>query len=278
MTPEYILRASLCRAPLCAGPDELGETPLADWPQEAHQAWQTQARHYIDNLDWAEAYAIGQGLDQPRKGILFSNWNLFPRGVCDILKKYGYSCDWEDQFAKCDGCYKALQTAPDSYSWQPSYISTDDGYLCLECLTTDDIDNAYQNQPDRAVNSNGIDLTKHGYVEIQCGFESGWYPGQNDNPREIYDSLKDRYQGIVFQISGVGQFDIGFCVWHKTCADCGGKQYRDATRSDGRCAVERCDTCNEDMSDEDCVKLALKEGIVAVADYPAFVICRHPGV
>ena len=41
------------------------------------------------------------------------------------------------------------------------------------------------------------------------------------------------------------------------CEGCQGARYRLATRSDGKHAVERCDTCNLDMTDDAAVLLAL---------------------
>jgi hypothetical protein len=215
MTPQFILRASLCRTPFCAGPYELRDTPLADWPIAARESYLGQADNMIECMDYCDGYAE-PGYNDPPRGILFANWNYFYREIGDILERAGYAIEWEDEWTRCGGCKKALRTSPDSYSWQPSFITTEDDCYCVECLTTEDIDATFQNDPCRAVNLAGVDMTAHGYVEIQCGFESGGFPGQNDNPQAIYDDLVSRgYRDIVFQVNEQSQFYIGFCVWHK---------------------------------------------------------------
>lgn len=214
MTPQYIMRKSLCRTPHCSGPYELRDTPLSEWPQAARDAVVSSAESEIECLDYATEYAE-RGYDQPRKGILFANWNHFPRGLGDLLEEYGYSIEWSDEWTTCENCGNAYRISPDSYSWQPSGLTNSDRCVCVDCIDADDLADL-ENDPGRAVNVNGLDLKTFGYVEIECGFESGWHPGQNDNPVEIAKGLlKQGYKNILFQVSDTSQFSIGFCVWHK---------------------------------------------------------------
>lgn len=211
MTPQYVLRKSLCRPPFCAGPQQYHDKPLADWPAPAVETWRQTAENYIENMDYATEYGE-PGYDNPKRGILFSDWNYFPKGVGDLLEKQGFAIEWEDEWCRCDGCQKALRCSPDSYSWQKSYIESDCNRYCFDCMDADDIAE-YIDNPHRAV-PGGVDLLKLGFVEIECGFESGWHPGQNDNPEKITADLKGAgYSDIIFQISESSQFYIGFCVW-----------------------------------------------------------------
>lgn len=214
MTPEYILRKSMCRAPHCSGPYELREVPLAEWPESERENLRKRMAAEIECMDRAREYAE-PGYSDPDKEILFANWNHFPNKVCDILESYGFSIEWNDEWTTCDGCGKALRTSPDSYGWQPSYLSEEDGYYCADCMTADSFD-GFIDDPSRAVNMQGLDLKRYGFAEIQCGFESGWHPGQNDNPKKIHaDLVQQGYRNILFQVSEASQFYIGFCVWHK---------------------------------------------------------------
>lgn len=117
MTPQYILRKSLCREPWCA-----------------HESgWRRTAQMIIDNLVWASEY-VEPGYDAPRKGILFADWNYFPAKVADLLESYGYTTEWEDEWSVCDDCYRAVRTQPDSWSWRPSYTLKNEGEIvCVEC-------------------------------------------------------------------------------------------------------------------------------------------------
>ena len=198
MTPEYILRKSLCRKPYCAHEDN----------------WRAMALSFIENLEYAHEYAEPR-YDNPKKAILFSNWNYFPSKVTDLLEKYGYSIEWEDEWTRCDVCQKALRTSPDSYSWQPNYIDTENGYFCKDCLDEDCFEELEDN-PRRAININGIKLEDYGYEEIKCGYENGLHEGMNDDPKKIYSQLKaEGHKRILFQVDHTSQFYITFCVWKK---------------------------------------------------------------
>ena len=201
MTPEYILRKSLCRPPFCAD----GATV------------EDRARQ-IEYMNFAEGYSE-PGYDQPKKAALFTNWNYFCSEVYDLLEKYDYSCEWEDEWSTCESCNKAFRIQPDSYEWQPSYASLGGcGLYCADCIagcesTAREYLEELENHPNKALNLPAIDPADYGYVKVEGDFENGWYPGQNDNPTEIYNRLKTTHSRLLFQIDGVGQFDLRFSVW-----------------------------------------------------------------
>lgn len=117
MTPEYIMRASLCRGPSCASEE--------DWKQIAEML--------IESLQCAAKYAE-PGYSNPDKGILFCNWNAFPDILINILEAYGYATEWSDEWITCDGCGNALRTLPDCLGWTPSYTWENDcEIICKEC-------------------------------------------------------------------------------------------------------------------------------------------------
>jgi hypothetical protein len=202
MTPQFILRASLCRKPHCANEDN----------------WKQRAESEIEDMGYAMKYGIGQGYTNPDKGILMANWNYFPRGIDSILERYGFAIEWSDEWTTCSNCGKALRTSADGYEWQPAYSITDSEILCLECIDPVEHLRQLEDNPHTANNIHSINPSDHGYVQIKDGFENGFHPGQNDNPKAIYKQL--RADGIktpiLFNIDGVGQFDIGFSVWTRT--------------------------------------------------------------
>jgi hypothetical protein len=197
------------------GPYELRDTPLKEWPEAERQSYLRSATQALECLESATEYGE-LGYDQPKHGILFANWNYFSRGIGDLLERIGYSIEWEDEWCRCDNCGKALRTSPDSYSWQPSYIEnieTGERY-CHDCFTEDDIA-TFEDNPGRALNDH-INPADYGYEKIEDGFESGWYPGQNANPKEIYARLvANGHKRILFVIDSTGQFDLRFSVWKK---------------------------------------------------------------
>lgn len=200
MTPEYILRKSLCR------------------PAHCSSASAEQRAHVIENMGWAPEYAE-PGYSNPEKAILFNNWNYFSADVTDLLEKYGYSIEWEDEWSTCEECGKAVRTSPDSYGWQPSYFIMNDCELfCKDCVPMDEYLESLEDKPTRALNDH-VNPADYGYVKLEGDFENGFHPGQNANPREIYKRLHDAgHKRLLFNIDSVGQFDMYFSIWEKVAS------------------------------------------------------------
>jgi hypothetical protein len=195
MTPEYILRHDSDK-PHCS-----------ELPRERRMG-------HIENLGYAHEYAE-PGYQQPRKGILFANWNEFSRRATDLLERAGFEIEWEDEWTTCGGCGKALRTSPDSYSWQPSYFEFQGEITCLECTDIPAYLETLENNPRRAVNDH-IDPADYGYVKLEGNFENGLHEGMNDDPREIFKRLQAAgHKHLLFNIDSVNQFYITFEVYSK---------------------------------------------------------------
>jgi hypothetical protein len=106
-----------------------GEAPhdRADYLRQLKRTAQSE----IDNMGFASKYAE-PGYTQPAKGILFANWNCFPRNFDTILEKLGYAVEWSDEWFTCD-CGTAVRTSADSYIWEPGYKEVNGEIMCLEC-------------------------------------------------------------------------------------------------------------------------------------------------
>jgi hypothetical protein len=111
---------------------------------------------------------------------------------------------------------KAYRTQPDSYGWQPSVIVDDTG----EWLTPDsDIEEwiAWATQsPNRCLFRSHVNqLVDAGFEpwpDEDTWYESGWHPGQTDDPATITEQIRAGYpdHDIVFAVTDTGQFDIRF--------------------------------------------------------------------
>src|SRR5262245_37954667 len=93
----------------------------ADYLRQLERAVQSE----IDNLGYASGYAE-PGYHDPDNGVLFANWNVFPRGFDRVLEQAGYAVEWSDEWSTCEDCGKAVRTSPNSYGWQRSYELIDD--------------------------------------------------------------------------------------------------------------------------------------------------------
>ena len=143
----------------------------------------------------------------------------YPRTFA-ALEESGWEMEWEDEWVVTyDGqTSRAYRTQPDSYSWQSSVMLTEGGeYLTPE----DDVEEwvaEVVDEPHRALTSRVWsvgDLERAGFRVWDDGelYESGWHPGQTDDPEEITRRIRETLGDdveIVFHIAGVGQFDVTF--------------------------------------------------------------------
>lgn len=136
----------------------------------------------------------------------------------DILEK-AFSIYFADEYNSCSGCGKLIKTSPSYYGDLPEYLYTDCEILCSDCYTDGDVLDLYMNDADKALNSRQLkkSLEKHGFTCYRDNLESGYHPGQTDNPHKISQELEVEIPGAnwIFCIDGTGQFDIRFSLWYK---------------------------------------------------------------
>lgn len=192
---------------------------------------------------------VGQGISEPGYGDentvwAFGDWNpkrfrkndeppltneeSLPMRLGNALERIGVETLWCDEWATCSNCYQAIRTQPNSYMWQPNFVSNPDenfdGYYCLDCFeknySNDDSglwDFEYVNNPNRCVPdalANNERLEAWGWTKHNGIFENGWHPGQTDNPREIFERLEKDYD-VIFRLDETSQFYITFTAWIK---------------------------------------------------------------
>ncbi len=165
-------------------------------------------------FSWCEDYAE-PGYTAGERGVAFGNWNHAEREG-DILEKMGFSIEWHDEWATCGGCYKAVRTQADSYSWVPSYKLGDGEIYCKDCLLDDPEDYIRSVLIDEGGSETfGLMLSKHGF-QLDGSFESGFHEGQIADPRQELEKIRkltDR--NPVLQIDNVGQFDTHWSIWSR---------------------------------------------------------------
>lgn len=198
----------------------------------ANAAKTRQGRSQIECIRLCTVGYAEPGYDDPKSGVIaFGNWNKIcrynpstrsfedlddtPCRVGKLLETLGVELEWEDEWATCDGCGKAVRIKPNSYSWQAYYAVTDDGITCGDCIQEDPTDylRSLEGRTDTCITID-LDLEEHGYVLLEDDFEHGLHEGQDADPGLIAKALGD--QGIerfLFVLDSTGQFDISFSVW-----------------------------------------------------------------
>ena len=171
------------------------------------------------DAEWCADYGE-PGYHTPAAGVILANWNDVPGRLADYLETAGYSLEWSDEWLIDYDHGKAWRTQADSYSWQSSVMYTDD----CELITPDDgaaefiaaCEMADANQPARALPAwvTADDLLAKGYELVKHEYESGFFPGQTDDPESIARALfSEGAEKIVFQLSENSQFYSRFRAW-----------------------------------------------------------------
>lgn len=181
---------------------------------EHFRAW---ADEHNEQVEYASAY--GEPGYACEKGVVLANWNNVPGGLANALEREGYECEWYDEWVIDYSYDKAWRTSPDSYSWTCAVQYDDDG----ELMTPDDdvsrwIEWAQCECPDEtpralpAFIARG-DIEAAGWKLYRDDYESGFHPGQTDNPKEITKELMQFHDKVLFQHTENSQFYSKFAVY-----------------------------------------------------------------
>ena len=164
------------------------------------------------------------GYEENKKGFLLANWNHITPQLQAWLNSEGYDLEWSDEWTTCDECGGLIRTSPTSYGWKLYGKLDRSGYTCGDCLKADP--EAYlesmEGKSKQAVRVD-IDPVEHGYILVNSGhmFESGFHPGQTDDPEPMSKTL--RLNGVsrfLWTIPSVSQFDLSFNLYiHESIKD-----------------------------------------------------------
>jgi len=150
------------------------------------------------------------------KPVLLGNWNHVPNRVFDRLERLGYACEWFDDWASCSKCGKVVRTSPNCWQWQPAYAIVDHDLLCLDCIDPVEYYASIENDPNHAAT---VEIAyryppeDYGYRLVIDNLESGFHPGQNDDPTSILQSQPPSQ--YLFVLTGQWQFSISFALYAK---------------------------------------------------------------
>lgn len=141
--------------------------------------------------------------------------DLDPR-IEDLLRQKGYETYFSDSLASCDNCYKFCNLY---YGDQELPVVINDELFCPNCVRSDFQDEYVElliNDPSIANHLlNDKILESYGFKLFKNDLASGLHPGQNDDPKKIFNAIKDKFNQIIFSIDNVGQFDVHFSIWIK---------------------------------------------------------------
>lgn len=203
--------------------------------------------HAATGEEWGDGYTVTDvilGYAEPGYGsddsvVVLGDWNpkrwasegdapltpaeRLPSRLARSLERVGANIEWLDEWTSCSECLRAVRTQPDSYSWQASFVVTEDGdTFCLDCLIAqgEDALTEYVNDARKCVSwCEPSHVESFGYVKWESGdphdYESGWHPGQDDDPSAILASIHAAQPGadVVFFLDESSQFYVRFSAY-----------------------------------------------------------------
>lgn len=156
--------------------------------------------------------------------LITANWNDLDQDkydqLEDILKKFDIKLDWDDEWDMCCECGCGIRISPTHYGWQPGFIVDCEGFrICRECFENDPEEyiEFYRENANAAFHSWAIPtIEKLGYRESSTEYETGFHPGQTDDPEDIRQILLSAgIYDFVFVVKSIGQFDVNWTVFIK---------------------------------------------------------------
>lgn len=180
---------------------------------------------HMECITWTGHYSE-PGYSTDKRLIVFGNWNpenFTPEQkrvdvmlrLAKALERYA-ELEWEDEWTTCGDCGGAIRTQPDSFGWQQSYWEDDSGAQCAECAQKHPsaLLHWLEGNHRRALTFDKVDLSAHGFTQLQSGFEHGFHSGQDASPELIAKELrKVQIERFIFKLDSTGQFDFNFSVW-----------------------------------------------------------------
>jgi len=152
---------------------------------------------------------------------------LIPEKVQKFLDKIEYSDEewgFDDEWSQCANCGRVIRSSPDSYSWYPDYLSTEDGLYCPRCFDLDDYLQVVEDKVDRDEPIPGmpysLSFDRDEWTQVKSNgyrgeWENGLHGGQTDNPDKQARLVRKVGEGkiqVLFDVSP-SQFDVSWTTW-----------------------------------------------------------------
>lgn len=166
---------------------------------------------YATNED-GEPFLIVESWEQVRELAALAGIKSRDENYPDLDNRVNYG--FSDEYTTCSHCGKLIRTSPDSYYWQPDFLVGDGEISCADCLESDAEGVIEQVKNTDTPLPPSIDASAYGWVRLNDeSCESGFFPGQNDNPKTFKRALENAGIDYLFRIDEPSQFYTRWSVW-----------------------------------------------------------------
>ena len=158
--------------------------------------------------------------------VIIANWNNLSNKLTSFIeRKTEVICGFDDEYPICE-CGKFVSIQPGCYGDQGNYFYTDCSLFCRQCTIEqiEEIIEYVKNDSNKAIKTWMIPaIEQEGFTCLEregedCPiYETGYHPGQNDNPEDIAKWIEKNLPNYdyVFALTDVGQFDVHWTVFIK---------------------------------------------------------------
>ena len=182
----------------------------------------TMTKDFINKviLNYAEKKELNIQLSQYEEKDFYIIEGWESQKIIDLLDNLNIAYGFSDEYTTCNDCSNVIRTSPDCYQWQADFYLGDGFICCNECFN--DNNEVQENYIEELVNNpkkanqllSKEQLTNLGYTKLNKDqYQSGLHTSMDDSPQDIFDSLKNTYDNIIFMIDNVSQFYIEFDVY-----------------------------------------------------------------
>jgi hypothetical protein len=139
--------------------------------------------------------------------------------IIDFLDNNRVDYYYDDSCTSCSNCNCFINLY--NYHFSEAEVLNDCEIVCNDCIKKDyKQEYLYErvNKPKKAIRQYIIshdDMVQYGYDKLDKDYNTGLYEWSNDNPQDIYDSLKNDYSYIVFMITDSNPFNVEYVVYVK---------------------------------------------------------------
>lgn len=176
------------------------------------------------NFDFQTANTYGEpGYTTVHPVIILANWNDLEKSELEAVESVA-EIEWSDEWV-IDDEGRTFRSSPDSHGWQCSWflhegeivpwdtIKGEGGQLLDTLRDYGFIHDQSDRAKLRAVRGSISDKQLATFAtKLRDDLQTGFHPGQNDDPAKILASLPAGE--YLFKISDVGQFDVSWEVWN----------------------------------------------------------------
>ena len=150
------------------------------------------------------------GYNNPKKEILFGDWNYVDNDVVEALEDDGYALEWDDEWGiSVDNT--AFRVVSSEIGWMPSFFVFEGELYPIKDYEEKYVEEVLKNNY-KTAGPDWLDLSKYGFVK-STESNSGYYDScENKSPESMAKNIPED-EDYVFKISNLEPWCMEYELW-----------------------------------------------------------------